>query len=131
MLKKKLLYLIIVLFSLLIVSIFFLKRETMPKTGEPLRLIPVDAAIIVQINNYEALLKKFYNQSGIWNELKNTALFTSLNDQLRFIDSIMHKVPEMKQLLTGTTSYLSFHYAGREKINFLQHIDWAHFMIYY
>jgi hypothetical protein len=119
MLKKRLLYLIILLFSLLVISIFFLKKETRPETGEAFRLIPIDAALVIQINNYEALLKKFYYQSGIWNELRNASSFNSLNDQIRFLDSIMHNIPEMKRLLTSTTSYLSFHYTGRDKINFL------------
>lgn len=119
MLRKRLLYLGFVLLTLVIISIFFLKRENITRVNEPFRIIPVDAALIIQINNYEALLKKFYSQSGIWNELKNTELFTPLNNQFRFIDSVIRQVPEMKQLMTSSASYISFHYAGRDKISFL------------
>ena len=119
MLKKKLLFGLIPAFIVLLLLFFFLKRDAKIGPGEPLRAIPVDASVIIKINDLEAVLQKIHKESGIWDELKNTSSFRRLAYQMQFLDSVLISLPDARQLLLNNPSYLSLHYAGKDKIGFL------------
>jgi hypothetical protein len=119
MLKKKLLYGLIPVILVLLLLFFFLKRDSKIGSSEPLRAIPVDASVIIKINDLEALLQKIHKESGIWNELKNTTSFRRLAYQMQFLDSVLISLPDARQLLLNNPSYLSLHYTGKDKIGFL------------
>jgi hypothetical protein len=116
MVKKKLLYGLFPVIILLLILFFFLKRDFKIGPGEPLRAIPVDASVIIKINNLEAVLQKFHKECGIWNELKSTASFRRLEYQMLFLDSVLASLPDARQLLLNNPSYLSLHYTGKDKI---------------
>jgi hypothetical protein len=119
MLKKKLLYGLIPLIAGLLILFFFYKKDSKIDSGEPLQAIPVDASVIIKINDLEAVLQKIHKESGIWNELKNTSSFHRLEYQMQFLDSILVCLPDARQLLLANPSYLSLHYTGKDKIGFL------------
>ena len=73
----------------------------------------------LKINDLEAILKKFHKESGIWNELKNCPSYRRLEYQMQLLDSVLLKIPETRQLLLNSPSYLSMHYSGKDKITFL------------
>jgi hypothetical protein len=84
-----------------------------------LQAIPEDAAVIIKINDLEDVLQKIHKESGIWQELKNTSSFRHLAYQMQFLDSVLISLPDARQLLLNNPSYLSLHYAGKDKIGFL------------
>ncbi|MBN1414133.1 MAG: DUF3352 domain-containing protein [Bacteroidales bacterium] len=119
MLKKKLLFgLIPVAIVILLILFLLVSRNTKLGPGEPLQAIPVDASVILKINDLEALLKKFHKESRIWDELKITPSYQRLENQLQFLDSILLTIPETRQLLLNAPSYISLHYTGKDKICF-------------
>jgi hypothetical protein len=119
MLKKRLLYLAILILSGAAILLYFLRNEKKISPGEPLQAIPVDASVIVKINDFQGLLRKIYQESGIWQELKNKNSFQQFEQQMHFLDSIVKNIPEAKQLLLNNPSYLSIHYRSKEKIGVL------------
>ena len=119
MLKKRLLYGLIFILTILLFSLVFLNRNKKLGPGEPLQAVPFDASVIMKINNFEALLKKFYLESGIWHELKSIPSYQRIDYQMRFLDSVLLSISEVRQLLTSSPSYMSLHYTGKDKIGLL------------
>jgi hypothetical protein len=119
MLKKKLLYGLIPGFIVLLILFFFLKRDSKIGSGEPLQAIPVDASVIIKMNDLESVLQKMSKESNIWKELKNTSSFCRLEYQMQFLDSLLISLPDARQLLLNNPSYLSLHFTGKDKIGIL------------
>ncbi len=119
MLKKRLLYGIVPVLTILLIMLVILNRNTTLGPGEPLQAIPLDASAVLKINKLDDMLKKFHKESGIWNELKNVPSYQQLEFQMQFLDSVLRTTPEARQLLLNSPSYLSAHYTGKDKIGFL------------
>ena len=116
MLKKRLLYGIIPVLIILLIILVMLNRNTTLGPGEPLQAIPLDASAVLKINNLESMLKKFHKESGIWNEMKNVPSYRRLEIQMQLLDSVLRTIPETRQLLLHSPSYLSLHYSGKDKL---------------
>jgi len=107
--------------SLILVLLYFLTLHKPFPPAEPLKAIPVNASVIVQVNNFRALFEKFSPNNALWNELSNISGFGRIDSQIRFLDSLYKHVPDARQILQNTPSFISAHFTGRDRIS-LMHV---------
>lgn len=118
--KKKWSVLPFVLFAVLLIALiayFALRKPS--GLAEPLRAIPVDASVVVKINDFESLFQKLTGRNQLWAEMRTIAEIDRINTQLKFLDSLYRNQSEAKDILRNTPSFLSLHFSGRDKISVL------------
>jgi hypothetical protein len=106
---------------LILGTVYFFPRLKYATPTEPLKAVPVDASLIIKINDINAVFKKISSGNAIWNELKGVPYFGRIDKQLRFLDSLYRNVPEIRQILETTPSFISAHITGKDRIS-LMHV---------
>ena len=61
--------------TFIIALIYYLSVRRPSGPAEPLKAIPVNASLIIKINDFNALFGRSLDENSIWNELLNTPLF--------------------------------------------------------
>ena len=102
---------------ILLVIIFFLSNNKNKAPGEPLKAITTDAGFIIQVNDLQKIKKEF-NNSSVWNELRRIGVFGKINGQLIFLDSLFKDNQDIRQVLNNPF-YISGHVTGSGNVNFL------------
>lgn len=111
----------IIVASLILAIIYFLTIHKSSVPAEPLKAIPVNASLIVKVNDFMALFEKTSVNNSIWNELRIIPNFNQIDSQLRFLDSLFRNVPDVSQILQHPPSFISAHFTGKDKIS-LMHV---------
>jgi hypothetical protein len=111
----------IVFASLILLCLYFITIYKSNPPADPLKAVPVNASLIIKVNDYQSLLKKTYVNNAIWNELKEIPDFRRIDRQLRMLDSLYTNVPEVTQILDHSPSYISAHLTGKDQIS-LMHV---------
>jgi hypothetical protein len=111
----------IIIAVLVITLLYFLTIRTSSKPAEPLRAIPINAALIIKVNDFGALYAKTADGNSIWNELKTIPAFSRIDKQMHFLDSLVRNVPEVDDILNNPPSFISAHYTGKDRIS-LMHV---------
>ncbi|MBN1159145.1 MAG: DUF3352 domain-containing protein [Bacteroidales bacterium] len=88
-------------------------------TSEPLKAIPVDASVIIKVNDFQNFVQESLVRSSTWEELKAIPEFDRLNRQIQFLDSLYRNMPEARDLLQAKPSYISAHFTGKDRISFM------------
>jgi len=81
--------------------------------------IPNNAAVIIECKQIKKVYEKISQTNLMWEELKSTELFSKLNVQLNYIDSLINKNKAVEQLLNNNTVYISAHVSGAHSFDFL------------
>jgi len=116
--KRTIIVLIITGFLIATALLFFTIRK--PLVGsEPLKAVPLNALVIIRVNNFKALNEKTAVSNQVWNQLKTIPSFNRINRQLRFLDSLYRFVPEARDILQATPAFISAHATGRDRISIL------------
>ena len=110
-------FIVIASLILAVVYVVSLRKPTTP--AEPLKAIPLSAAFIIKINDFNALYEKATPNNNLWNELKKIPEFGIFSSQLQYLDSLYHNVPEVGDLLRQGPSFLSAHATGRDRIGIM------------
>lgn len=119
--KKKKWTIIPLLFiaALILIILYFLTLHRPASPVEPLKAIPIDAAMIIQVNDFKALSAKITGNNAMWHELRALPGLEKLDGQLRFLDSLFQHVPEASVVLQQAPSFLSAHFTGKDRISLI------------
>jgi hypothetical protein len=109
----------IIIASLIVVILFYFTVHKRISPAEPLKAVPNNAIIIIRVNNFKALYEKTSVNNLLWNELKAIPGIAKLNNQLRFLDSLLQAAPEAENILNNPPSFISAHITGKDRISFL------------
>jgi hypothetical protein len=90
-------------------------RQSKPVAVNALSAIPFDAAFILETKQLHDLFKRIEESNIIWEDLKVSSSFSTLRQNLYFLDSIFTSNPTLKQLgLSDHSLYISAHPSGNE-----------------
>src|SRR4030042_3247264 len=105
---------------LMVIFIFFFIffRSKAGKPDEPLRAIPPDAAIIVQVDDYKQLISNF-KENDVWNELIKISGLNHIGIRMNFVDSLIQTNDEIRSLLLDNPSFISTHITGKDHTDYL------------
>jgi hypothetical protein len=107
--------------ALILAGLYFLTLHKPSPPPEPIRAIPLNASVIVKVNNLRSLFEKLTTHNAIWNELRTIPDFGRIDRQLHFLDSLFKNVPEAEQILKNPPSFISAHFTGKDKVS-LMHV---------
>lgn len=111
----------IIIATLIIALLYYLTIRKPSRPAEPIRAVPVSASVIIKINDFNALFEKTSDDNVLWHELRNLPLFSRMDLQLHYLDSMIRTYPEIRQIIGNPPSYTSAHVTGNEKIS-LMHV---------
>ncbi len=111
----------IVVAALILFVLYFLTLRKSSPPAEPLKAIPVNASLIIKINDFKALFEKITVNNAVWNELRTIPEFERINTQLQFLDSLFKHVPDAEQIMQNPPSFISAHAGGKDRVS-LMHV---------
>jgi hypothetical protein len=117
--KKRTIIPFIIISSLIVAALFYYTVHKPVSATEPLKAVPINAIAFMRVNNFKALYDKITANSHIWNELKTIPGFDRINKQLHFLDSLYRFVPEAREILQTSPSFISAHATGKDRISIL------------
>lgn len=109
---------IVILFIVVGGGILLLKSKS-NTVANPLKTIPLDAAVVIQINSFEELENDLFTENDIFSDLKTFPVFSEMNRIIARIDSVAGGHDGMKELVHEARLFLSAHYIGGRKISYL------------
>jgi hypothetical protein len=110
---------IVLAICIIATTTFFLLRTGYRDKINPLKIIPGDAALILQINEFNVPLFLTKNNTQIWNDLKSLPAIINLNNQLIFIDSLLKQYPKFYKPSPDDKIYISGHISAGSKMSVL------------
>lgn len=111
--------LVAVLFTFIIIGYNkIIKRQNFTKTNE-LEILPTDASIIVQIENFSYLKKFFLDLDNPLSLLINSNILDELKININKIDSLSNKNKYLNKLVTTNQITISFHNIGYQNNSIL------------
>jgi len=116
----------IVIATLILAILYFLTLRKPSAPAEPLQAIPLNASLIIQVNDFKALFEKTSVNNAIWNELTSIPEFERIDKQLRFLDSLFKYVPETEQILQNPPSFISAHFTGKDRVSLMHVLQLPH-----
>lgn len=117
-------FLLLAVLGIALIAYFALRKPS--GLAEPLKAIPVDASVVVKINDFEGLFQKLAGRNQLWAEMCNIADINRINLQFKFLDSLYRNQSEARAILENTPSFLSLHFSGRDKISVLHAFQLPH-----
>lgn len=110
---------IALILALIIIIGFVIIRKKSFTGSNPVKAIPVDAALICKINNLHKLVQSLTEQSKIWEELISLSSFKELTYNILLLDSLSRSNTDLEKIAQKSTSYLSGHNIGGRRNEFL------------
>ncbi|MBN2611327.1 MAG: DUF3352 domain-containing protein [Bacteroidales bacterium] len=89
----------------------------MKKTDEPLKAIPVDAALIIQVNDYGRLVQNL-RKNSVWEITTGIQSLKRIEQQIYFLDSVSRADKNIREILNYNPFYISMHVTGKGKLSF-------------
>ncbi len=115
--KWRLIFIVILLLaiaSLLIITLFSKNNDT--QMTETIGLVPINANMVVEIRNFEALVTALDKQPDYWVDLCNYPKIQTLNQQIQLLDSLKNEQKEIQSLLTNNPIIISIHNFGKNQL---------------
>jgi hypothetical protein len=110
----------------IIALVFYFVKETEPIVDSIFRAVPLDAALIVDIKNFEEFQSNLISDNQLWNELSGLPIINKFNNQLRIIDSVRRSNQILKTLLQQNHSVLiTGHPSGKDDIQLIYYLKIA------
>ena len=118
--SKKLLAIYGVFLALVIIllSYFFLKKRDNIEM-DALKAVPVDAALILETNDFQGFIQKMSQENKIWQELIDFDMISGIDQQMLFLDSVFQNVKISKEIIQRTPLYVSAHQIGKDKVGLI------------
>jgi hypothetical protein len=87
--------------------------------SESIRAIPLNAYIIAEIRDAEAINSIISQDSDMWNQLRQLEELNNLRQLFNYLDSLKNKNPLAKRLLDNQSIIVSLHTVGKKKFESL------------
>ncbi|MDP4207630.1 MAG: DUF3352 domain-containing protein [Bacteroidota bacterium] len=121
---KKVVAIIIIAVIIISLAVFFLLKREKPLADSLYKAVPLDAALIINIKNFDDLNRSLLSNNQLWKEMATLPFFDQLNGQFRFIDSLKRLNPSINKLFTQKTPMLvSGHTSGRNDIRLICYFE--------
>ena len=98
----------IILISIILLIAFNSYKEVTKNSGNPLNIIPTNAAVILQCNDVNNLYANL-NSNDIWRHLHNINTIDSINNQIKEISNFYNK---NSHIFKSNIIFISFHKVG-------------------
>ncbi len=98
---------------------FVYTKESRTPVGEGINAIPVNAALIFESKQAKNTWKKLSQTNIMWEEMLGTETFGKLNQQARYVDSVIELDPAVAPLLDDHPVFISVHPAAANTFEFL------------
>lgn len=99
-------------FIIVFISIFFIffwPQERNESASDAVAAIPIDASIIIKINNYHRFSVNLRTQSHIWESIMPFSSVSKADSVLAFIDTLTNRSAAFNLLITVNPVYISTH----------------------
>ncbi|HAF29813.1 MAG TPA: hypothetical protein DCG75_12275 [Bacteroidales bacterium] len=108
--------------AIVILSVYFgynyVKNQQLPDF-KTYKAIPLDAAFIIESNNFIEKITEIRNDNKIWDELMLFPAIKKFDSDLAFITNLYHKNQIIKDLTVENQIVVSAHKTGKENLGFL------------
>jgi hypothetical protein len=121
--RRIILFASILILALIIAMGFIFIRKKSTSSSNLISAIPVDASLVIQINEYHNFQNSLFEKNKIWSSLKTIPPFDRIEFTVHFLDSLAVNVPAFSNLLSSGTIYISGHFVGGRKSDFLYIIE--------
>ena len=98
----------LILISIIVLIAFNSYKKVTRNTENPLNIIPINAALILQCNDADNLYTNL-NSADIWGHLRNISVIDSISNQIQEISSFYN---ENSVIFQDNTLFISFHKVG-------------------
>ncbi len=95
-----------------------IKKANAP-ANSAIKAIPIDASFIFESRKTLPLWKNISQTSDIWKDIISVPYFTTLNRQLKALDSIARENPAIASILENEPLFVSAHMNGMNEFNYL------------
>ena len=103
--------------------VFYFVRENEPVVESLYRAVPLDAALIIDVKNFEEFHSNLISGNQLWDEISRLTVFNKFNLQLRLIDSLRRSNQTLNRLLSQNHSILiSGHPSGKDDIQIIYYL---------
>lgn len=116
--KLLLLGLVLIVVAAIITGYFIVRKKSI-SISNPIGCIPVDAALILQINDFSSFGEELFVKNNIFKDLESLKPFDKLSDEVLWIDSLAKGNTILSEILLNSIIYMSGHYIGGKKVDYL------------
>jgi hypothetical protein len=117
--KRITLFAVVLCLALIVIIGFVIIQRKSNSLSNPMKAIPEDASLIIQVNNFHGLEEKLISKNQIMTDLAGIQPISQLIENIRQIDSLALKASEFNELFYNSTVYISGHFIGGRKTDFL------------
>ena len=110
---------IVSLLGISLVFVFFFLRKKSADVTNPLKAIPLDAALILQINDFQNFETNLLHKNKIWNDLEFIPSFEKIEHDIAYFDTLSRKDSQIAGILEKSKIFISAHFIGGRKTEFL------------
>ncbi|MFO7789953.1 MAG: DUF3352 domain-containing protein [Bacteroidales bacterium] len=107
---------VFILLAGLLISEF---KRSDPQISQNISLVPVDANMLLKINEPFKLINYLETQPAFWKDLTNAPAFNKLSHKMTWLDSISAEHDVIRELLSGGNLVVSVHDIGKRKIGYM------------
>ncbi len=97
---------------------YFYYQQIKAPQASPLDAIPPDAAFILQINRLHET-RSHIHENLFWKDFAGSSLFSRLNEKIEFLDSLIIRREELRDLFENNPVFLSAHLSRSDDFGFL------------
>lgn len=117
---KRIIFGIIAVIIVISISVFYFIRENEPVADSLYRAVPMDAALMIEIKNYDEFYETLIAGNPLWEEISNLPLFNKLKVQVDLLDSLRKSNGPLNSLLSQKEQVLiSGHPTGKDDIQLI------------
>lgn len=120
--KKGLGILTAMLLISLIVGWFFFSKESKYIGTSALRAVPVNSPVIAEVQHLYALSAEM-TENAMWEELANLPGFNGIFEEVKFVDSLLNRNSDARQIFKNKSLVLALGFEGTNKFNELYLIE--------
>lgn len=104
-------------------ALYYYLSKPEPVVDSVYRAVPLNAALLIEIKDYEVFRDNLLVDNSLWNELSYLPLFSDINRKARFIDSVFRSDNEIYTLLgTNRPVLISGHPSGKDDIQLVYYL---------
>jgi hypothetical protein len=113
--NRKILYFIssVLFIAIIGLAAYFLINKRSKVTSDAIRSIPIDAAIVVKVNNFAQLVNELHKENEFWQALKGFNLVSKADNFFELAESVRAKSEPFNHLIYNNTVFLSAHTVGK------------------
>ena len=120
MLRKILIISLIICFGgIVVLSFFFLKKQHVKQDFLTIKAIPINSFCVLSINDFPRFITSTLSSNQMWNGLSSVPAINTLQNNLRFIDSLAGNDLKKASFLNGKNMLISMHFTGNMDFDYL------------